>query len=124
MTDAMTLREMCNAFGATPRTLHFCGQTEPPFPSRYDRRRLFTRRDRARLKLTLRGKRSGMPLPDISGQDRLSQGQRSRICDLARDRRMVMERQRAEPEDAIATLKDQHAGAQGVLGTFRRNAAA
>ena len=127
MTDAMTLRERCNAFGAT---LRFHGQKDLLFPICDDRRRLFARRDRARLKLTLRGKRSGLPLadirqlPEISGQDRLSQARRSCTCDIPRDRRAVMKRERAEPEDVITVLQDQGARADVVLGTFRKAAAA
>ena len=127
MTDAVTLRERCNAFGAT---LRFHGQKDLLFPICDDRRRLFARRDRARLKLTLRGKRSGLPLadirqlPEISGQDRLSQARRSCTCDIPRDRRPVMKRERAEPEDVITVLQDQGARADVVLGTFRKAAAA
>ena len=127
MTDAMTLRERCNAFGAT---LRFHGQKDLLFPFCDDRRRLFARRDPARLKLTLRGKRSGLPLadtrqlPEISGQDRLSQARRSCTCDIPRDRRPVRKRQRAEPEDVITVLQDQGARADVVLGTFHKAAAA
>ncbi|MEY3306010.1 MAG: hypothetical protein RLZZ413_48 [Pseudomonadota bacterium] len=127
MTDAMTLREMCNVFGAT---LRFHGHQDLLFPIRDGRRRLFARRAPARLKLTPRGKRSGLPLadirqlPEISGQDRLSQARRNCTCDISRDRRAVMKRQWAEPEDVITVLQDQGARADVVLGTVRKAAAA
>ena len=53
----MTIREMCEAFDVTPRTLRFYESKELLSPIRLGQKRLFTRRDRARLKLILRGKR-------------------------------------------------------------------
>ncbi len=66
MSDTyMTIREMCDAFEVTPRTLRFYESKELLFPERQGNRRLFTRRDRARLKLILRGKRFGFSLEEI-----------------------------------------------------------
>ena len=53
--DLMTIREMCDHFGVTARTLRFYEQKELLSPIREGQKRLFTRRDRARLKLILRG---------------------------------------------------------------------
>ena len=61
----MTIREMCETFEVTPRTLRFYEQKELLFPIREGQKRLFTRRDRARLKLILRGKRWGFSLEEI-----------------------------------------------------------
>jgi DNA-binding transcriptional MerR regulator len=63
--DEMTIREMCDAFDVTPRTLRFYESKELLFPRRVGQKRLFTRRDRARLKLILRGKRFGFSLEEI-----------------------------------------------------------
>ena len=129
MTDAMTIREMCNSFGVTPRTLRFYEQKELLFPIREGTRRLFTRRDRARLTLILRGKRFGFNLEDIRqlldmyARDGRQEAQLSRTYEIALDRLAVMERQRTDLDDAIAELKDQLAWAEEVLATFRRDAA-
>ena len=129
MTDAMTIREMCTSFGVTPRTLRFYEQKELLFPIREGTRRLFTRRDRARLTLILRGKRFGFTLEDIRqlldmyDRDGRQEAQLSRTYDIARDRLTVMERQGVDLDDAIAELKDQLAWAEEVLATFRRDAA-
>ena len=64
-TDEMTIREMCDAFDVTPRTLRFYEAKELLFPRREGQKRLFTRRDRARLKLILKGKKFGFPLEEI-----------------------------------------------------------
>lgn len=63
--DTMTIREMCEAFDVTPRTLRFYEAKELLFPVREGQKRLFTNRDRARLKLILRGKRFGFSLEEI-----------------------------------------------------------
>jgi DNA-binding transcriptional MerR regulator len=63
--DLMTIREMCDAFDVTPRTLRFYEAKELMTPIRQGTRRLYSRRDRARLKLILRGKRFGFSLEDI-----------------------------------------------------------
>lgn len=127
--DAMTIREMCTSFGVTPRTLRFYEQKELLFPIRDGTRRLFTRRDRARLTLILRGKRFGFTLEDIRqlldmyDRDGRQEAQLSRTYEIALDRLAVMERQRTDLDDAIAELKDQLSWAEEVLATFRRDAA-
>ena len=66
MTDIpMTIREMSDAFQITPRTLRFYEAKELLFPVREGQKCLFTKRDRARLKLILRGKRFGFSLEEI-----------------------------------------------------------
>ncbi|PWR01498.1 MerR family transcriptional regulator [Meridianimarinicoccus roseus] len=65
MTETLTIREMCDAFNVTPRTLRFYEAKELLSPIRQGQKRLFTRRDRARLKLILRGKRFGLSLEEI-----------------------------------------------------------
>jgi DNA-binding transcriptional MerR regulator len=112
-TDVMTIREMCDAYDVTPRTLRFYEAKELLFPIREGQKRLFTRRDRARLKLILRGKRFGFSLEDIRqllelydrGDQQLAQLQRAH--ELAQMRLRDMEQQREELDEAIAELKDQ-----------------
>ena len=66
MTEAsMTIREMCEAYDVTPRTLRFYEAKELLAPVREGQRRLYTRRERARLKLILRGRRFGFSLEEI-----------------------------------------------------------
>lgn len=63
--EVMTIREMCEAFDVTPRTLRFYEAKELLFPIREGQKRLFTDRDRARLKLIMRGKKFGFSLEEI-----------------------------------------------------------
>lgn len=111
--DIMTIREMCDAFDVTPRTLRFYESKELIFPIREGTKRLFTRRDRARLKLILRGKRFGFSLEEIRQllnlYDRSNRNvpQVTKAIELGRDRLADMERQRDELEIAIKGLREQ-----------------
>ena len=109
----LTIREMCDAYGVTPRTLRFYEAKELLFPIREGQKRLFTKRDQARLKLILRGKRFGFSLEEIRqllelyyvGDQQFTQ--LSRTCDIARARLTDMIGQRDELNEAIADLSDQ-----------------
>jgi DNA-binding transcriptional MerR regulator len=121
--DVMTIREMCEAFEVTPRTLRFYEAKELLTPIRIGTRRLFTRRDRARLALILRGKRFGFSLEDIRqtldlyDRDRGNTAQRQRAYELALERLAAMEAQRAELDTAIADLQAElaEAAAKGLV---------
>ncbi len=112
-TDTLTIREMCDAFDVTPRTLRFYEAKELLFPIRVGTKRLFTRRDRARLKLILRGKRFGFQLEEIRqlldmyDRDDSQIAQLSKTYEIAKERLADMERQRAELDEAIADLREQ-----------------
>jgi len=56
---------MCETFGVSARTLRFYETKKLLFPIRQGQKRLFTKRDRARLKLILKGKRFGFSLEEI-----------------------------------------------------------
>ena len=129
-SDVLSIREMCDAFEVTPRTLRFYEQKELLFPIRQGTKRLFTRRDRARLKLILRGKRFGFSLEDIRqlldmydrdpGQQ---EAQLSRTYALAQERLAAMEAQRDELNEAIADLKAQMAWGHEMLATLQKGKA-
>ena len=128
-TETMTIREMCDAFDVTPRTLRFYEQKELLFPVRKGTKRLFTKRDRARLKLILRGKRFGFSLEDIRQlldlYDRDGGGalQLARTYEIAKARLSEMEAQRAELDQSIAELKGQLTWGEEALAALSRDAA-
>ena len=111
--DVLTIREMCDAFEVTPRTLRFYEAKELLFPIREGQKRLFTKRDRARLKLILRGKRFGFSLEeirqllDLYHMDGGPVTQLARSYELAKMHLADMEAQKAELEQAINELKTQ-----------------
>jgi DNA-binding transcriptional MerR regulator len=128
--QVMTIREMCDAFEVTPRTLRFYEQKELLFPIREGQKRLFTRRDRARLKLILRGKRFGFSLEEIrqlldlyhvGDQQRT---QLARAYEVAQQRLSDMERQRDELNMAIDDLKEQMLWGERMLASMDHKSAA
>ena len=125
-TETMNIREMCDAFDVTPRTLRFYESKELLFPVRDGQKRLFTKRDRARLKLILRGKRFGFSLEEIrqlldlyhmgDGQE----AQLSKTYELAERHLADMEAQKAELDEAIGELKQQMAWGAAKLAELAK----
>lgn len=112
-SETMTIREMCDAFGVTPRTLRFYEAKELLAPIREGQKRLFTRRDRGRLKLILRGKRFGFSLEqirqllDLYDLDDNQHTQIQRTLEVGGERLSEMIRERAELDSAIKELSAQ-----------------
>ena len=60
-----TITELAQEFDVTPRAIRFYEDMGLLAPARAGRNRVYTQRDRIRLKLTLRGKRLGFSLQEI-----------------------------------------------------------
>ena len=128
--DTMSIRQMCDAFDVTARTLRFYESKELLFPVREGTRRHFTKADRARLTLILRGKRFGFSLEDIRqllgmyDREGSNAAQLTRTMEIGRDRLAQMQAQRAELDLAIADLQTQLAEGARMLSAFASTAAA
>ncbi|MGX9357095.1 MerR family transcriptional regulator [Roseobacteraceae bacterium S113] len=126
----LTIREMCDAYNVTPRTLRFYEAKELLFPIRDGQKRLFTKRDRARLKLILRGKRFGFSLEEIRqllelyhvGDQQFTQ--LSRTFEIAKERLADMVGQRDELNEAIADLEEQLKWGEKMLASMAPDARA
>lgn len=120
----MTIREMCETFDVTPRTLRFYEAKELLFPVRRGTQRLFTRQCRARLKLILRGKRFGFSLEELRQLlDLYGMGgaaQLERTCEVATRHLKDMETRRSELDEAIAALKVEIARGTAELARLAR----
>ncbi|WP_300036233.1 MerR family DNA-binding transcriptional regulator [uncultured Roseobacter sp.] len=122
----MTIRQMCDAFDVTPRTLRFYESKELLFPLREGQKRLFTRRDRARLKLILRGKRFGFSLEEIRQLlDLYDAGDQQRTqmmatFDVAQRRLSSLVEQRDALNDAIDELRDQLKWGEQMLASMNK----
>ena len=122
--DTTTIREMCDMFDVTPRTLRFYEAKELLFPQRLGQKRLFTKRDRARLKLILRGKRFGFSLEEIRQLLDLyykGDGQKLQLTEaykLASKRLEDLEAQRADLDSAIADLRAQLKWAEKMMSSL------
>ena len=125
----MTIREMCDAYDVTPRTLRFYEAKELLFPERRGTRRLFTRRDRARLKLILKGKRFGFSLEEIRqtldlynpAHQNLLQLQKA--FDLGKERLADFEDRRCEIDGIIDDLKAQLEVGSALIQSAQKTAA-
>ena len=108
-----TIREMCDQFDVTPRTLRFYESKELLSPKRQGQKRLFTKKCRGRLKLILRGKRFGFSLEDIRQLLEMydmgdqQQTQLLRTYELATDKLTDLKNQRDEIEETIKELQQQ-----------------
>lgn len=125
----MTIREMCNTYDVTPRTLRFYESKELLFPERRGTRRLFTHRDRARLKLILKGKRFGFSLEEIRqlldlydpNQNNLPQMQRAYEMGKAHLAEFV--KRRRELDEIIDDLKAQLEIGNSMIQSVQKTAA-
>jgi DNA-binding transcriptional MerR regulator len=112
MDKVITIREMCDQFQVTARTLRFYEDKELISPIRNGQKRLYTKREITRVKLILRGKRFGFSLEEIRelldlyylGDQQKTQIQRT--YDLGNHRLKEMQAQRKELEESIGELKE------------------
>ena len=113
MSNSLTIREMSEEFDVTARTLRFYEAKELLFPIREGQKRLFTKRDRARLKLIVKGKRFGFSLEEIRQLLELydmgdqQQTQLVKAYELAKERLKKLELQHYELCETIKELKEQ-----------------
>lgn len=124
MEAILTIRQMCDLFQVTARTLRFYEDKELIKPIREGQKRLYTKREQARVKLILRGKRFGFSLEQIRelldlyylGDQQKTQIQRT--FDLGKLRLDEMQAQRIELGEAIIELKERlQAGADWLEKT-------
>lgn len=124
----MTIREMVETYGVTARTLRFYEAKELLAPIREGQKRLFTRRDRARLKLILQGKRFGFSLEEIRQLlDLYDMGDQQKTqlratCEIGQRHLARLKAKRDELDAAIAELAEQlEWGAQKLAELEARN---
>jgi DNA-binding transcriptional MerR regulator len=108
--DVFTIRDLTKEFGVSARTLRFYEEKRLLDPGRNGEQRLYSRRDRARLRYVLMGKSVGFSLEDVREMldlYDLGDGQRTQLqVALAKfqERVVRLERQRADIDRAIAEL--------------------
>lgn len=64
-SNSFTISQLAREFDVTARTLRFYEDKGLLLPARKGQARIYSARDRAKLKLILQGKRIGLPLDDI-----------------------------------------------------------
>ncbi|WP_316859009.1 MerR family DNA-binding transcriptional regulator [uncultured Cohaesibacter sp.] len=106
-----TIGDLAKEFGVTLRTLRFYEDKNLLNPRRDGLNRVYSRRDRARLKLVLMGKKVGFSLSEIKGMldlYDLRDGQVSQLrvaLDRFSKQISFLQQQRADVDQAIADLE-------------------
>ena len=106
-----SISELAREFDVTPRAIRFYEDQGLLAPRRDGQRRIYTPRDRTRLKLTLRGKRLGLTLAEIR-----------ELIDMyepGRDDRAQLERFREVLETHRKSLLQQRADIEAQLSEIR-----
>lgn len=126
LADAsFTITDLAREFDITPRAIRFYEDVGLLAPARRGRQRVYSQRDRTRLKLTLRGKRLGLSLVEIrelvdmydSPADTAPQLQ-AFLAILAQHRRQL-EQQREDLEVTLAEIDQHEARCRQLLAKAR-----
>lgn len=129
MTDdhrrTFTIRQLCNEFKVTPRSLRFYEDKGLLAPARQGLNRIYSHRDRGRLQLILRGKRVGLSLAEIRDLLDLYNEDDGGITQMTislakfRERIAALEAQRLDIDSAIEGLRQTVAGIEAKLVEVR-----
>ena len=112
VSKSYTITDLAAEFAITPRTLRFYEDKGLLRPARQGNARIYGRRDRARLRLILRGKRLGFSLAEIQEMLDLydvGDGQVTQLRTLltrSRERLAAMRDQRRDIDEAISELRE------------------
>jgi len=122
-TRAYTITELAQEFDITPRAIRFYEDVGLLTPARAGRNRVYTLRDRTRLKLTLRGKRLGLSLQEIKQLVEMYDSpsdttqQLTAFLQVLADHRTQLEQQREDIEITLAEIAQHEARCRSLLGT-------
>ena len=112
MSNQYSIRDLAREFGITARTLRFYEEKGFLNPTREGQNRIYSRADRTRLRLILRGKRLGLTLEEsadlIGMYDPSSDNQHQllAVLDKIRESRRRLEQQRQDLDQMLADLAD------------------
>ncbi len=111
METTYTITELSREFNVTPRAIRFYEDQGLLSPTREGRRRIYSRRDRVRLKLILRGKRLGFQLSEtralfeLYDSDHGELGQMQYFLEKIHERREILQQQRRDIEAVLSELE-------------------
>lgn len=118
--------DLAAEFGVTLRTLRFYEDKELLSPKRVGVTRLYSRRDRARLKLILLGKRLGFSLEEVKKMIELYDPRGKNVTQLqvalekGRSQMATLQQQREELDTAIDELQRTIATVESLLQQQKR----
>lgn len=109
-----TISELAKEFEITPRTIRFYEDQGIVSPSREGRNRVYSPRDRTRLKLALRGKRMGFQLSEIldlinmyDAAPHNTAAQLQHYVEVLEEHRATLEQQRKDLEQTLRDIEEQ-----------------
>ena len=107
----LTFKEMCAEFDVTPRTLRYYEYIELLKPDREGRARFYGSRERARMKLIMRGRKFGFQLEDIRQwlliyENEGTAAQMAAWVELADAQLNELAEQRTQLDEAIEELRE------------------
>ena len=120
-SSMFTIGDLAREFGVTLRTLRFYEDKGLLNPKRDGLNRLYSRRDRARLKLVLMGKRVGFSLTEIKNMLDLYDLRDGQVTQLRvalnrfNEQIAVLEQQKKDIEQALAELRRTTSVVSGLL---------
>jgi DNA-binding transcriptional MerR regulator len=105
-----SISDLASEFALTPRAIRFYEDHGLLTPTRRGSRRIYSQRDRVRLKLVLRGKRLGMSLTEIAeildlyDLDKSERSQLAKFLEVLSSRRSMLEQQREDIDVVLAEI--------------------
>ena len=126
MTHVYSISDLSREFGVTTRTIRFYESEGLLAPERVGQRRLFSPRDRVRLKLILRGKRLGFSLSEIHEIIEMydaapgEMGQLQLLLDRIDARREELKQRRRDIEATLGELAEVESRCKKRLGQLGR----
>lgn len=119
--NSFTITQLAAEFDITPRAIRFYEDVGLLEPARAGRNRVYTNRDRTRLKLTLRGKRLGLSLQEIkqlvdmyeSGTD--ARQQLEAFLEVLASHRRQLEQQLEDIRVTLAEISQHEARCRSLL---------
>ena len=121
-----TITELAAEFDITPRAIRFYEDMGLLEPSRDGRNRVYTHRDRTRLKLTLRGKRLGLSLQEVKqlvdmyDSESDAAPQLTAFLEVLRQHRRQLEQQLDDIEVTLAEISQHEERCEALLAEGQR----
>jgi DNA-binding transcriptional MerR regulator len=121
MTDIYGIAELAREFNVTTRTIRFYEDKELLSPERQGQRRVYSPRDRVRLRLIMRGKRLGFSLDEIRQMIDLYDDDPSEVSQLKlflakiRERQAVLSQQQSDIASILKELNKLEAESATLL---------
>jgi DNA-binding transcriptional MerR regulator len=125
--STFTITELAREFAITPRAIRHYEDQGLILPQREGQQRVYSKRDRTRLRLTLRGRRLGLTLAEIkelidmydAAPDESSQ--LVKLLAVLDKRRAALEQQREDIEAVLTELVDFEQQCREILKTAEKS---